>query len=203
MIVKDFAALLLNFLTSLILMKAKALIATLLKLGKNILVISSPAKTRIKEKIEAVGTPLKYWDVKINYGIKIGYNKAFIIDGAKKDELIAEDPKSAKIIKPILRGRDIRRYHANFADLWLIATFPALKHDIDDYPAVKKYLKSFGKKMNQTGETLINNSGKKEKSRKKTSNKWFETQDQIGYYEEFEKEKIIYPNSTKSQPNLI
>ena len=76
----------------------------------------------IKKRIEAVGTPLKDWNISINYGIKTGFNEAFIIDGKKKEELIAKDPKNTEIIKPILRGRDIKRYQASFADLWLIDT---------------------------------------------------------------------------------
>ena len=63
-------------------------------------VILSPIEQSIKRKIEAVGTPLKDWNVKIYRGILTGYNDAFIIDGAKKDELIAADPKSAEIIRP-------------------------------------------------------------------------------------------------------
>ena len=70
---------------------------------------------------------MKDWDIQINYGIKTGCNEAFIISGEKKDELINTDPKSAEIIRPILRGRDIKRYGYEFADLYLIATFPA-KH---------------------------------------------------------------------------
>ena len=62
--------------------------------------ILSPIEASIKRKIEAIGTPLRDWDVRINYGIKTGYNEAFIISGAKKDELIAQDPKSAEIIRP-------------------------------------------------------------------------------------------------------
>ena len=161
--------------------------------GEDGFVIASAKMAAIKKRIEQVGTPLKEWDISINYGIKTGYNEAFIIDGRKKDELIAADPKSVEIIKPILRGRDIKRYRVDFADLWLIATFPALNLNIDDYPAVRDYLKSFGRKLHQTGEVI----GKDEKnntmkSRKKTGNKWFETQDQIAYYPEFEKEKIVY-----------
>ncbi|MDR3272810.1 MAG: type II restriction endonuclease, partial [Flavobacteriaceae bacterium] len=64
--------------------------------------------------------PLKDWDINIYRGVLTGYNEAFIIDGKKKDELIAEDPKSAEIIRPILRGRDIKRYGYEFADLWLL-----------------------------------------------------------------------------------
>jgi methylase of polypeptide subunit release factors len=156
--------------------------------------IASEIEQSIKAKIERTGKPLKDWDVQIYRGILTGYNEAFIIDGKKKDELVAQDPKSAEIIKPILRGRDIKRYKAEFADLWLIATFPALKLNIDDYPAVRDYLKSFGKRLHQTGEEFIDVNGQKAKTRKKTGNKWFETQDQIAYYEEFEKEKIVWGN---------
>ncbi|MDR2652155.1 MAG: class I SAM-dependent DNA methyltransferase, partial [Prevotellaceae bacterium] len=70
----------------------------------------SPVEQSIKAKIEAVGTPLKNWDIQINYGIKTGFNDAFIISGEKRKELIEQDPKSAEIIRPILRGRDIKRY---------------------------------------------------------------------------------------------
>ena len=82
-----------------------------------------------------------------------GYNEAFIIDGKKKDKLIAEDPKSAEIIRPLLRGRDIRRYSHEFSDLHLITTFPSLKIDIEKYPAVKQHLMSFGyDRLRQTGD---------------------------------------------------
>jgi hypothetical protein len=103
----------------------------------------------IKQKIEAIGTPLKDWDVQINYGIKTGFNDAFIIDGKKRAELITADPKSAEIIRPILRGRDIKRYHYDFADLWLINTHNGVKDkgvsriNIDDYPAIKMHLDQY------------------------------------------------------------
>lgn len=156
--------------------------------------ILSPIEQSIKRKIEAVGKPLKDWDVRINYGIKTGFNDAFIINGQKKDELIAKDPKSAEIIRPILRGRDIKRYGYNFGALWIIATFPSRNYDIDKYPAVKEHLLSFGmERLEQTGKTYIIN-GKKVKARKKTNNKWFETQDSIGYWEDFNKQKIAWGN---------
>ena len=138
---------------------------------------------KLKEKIERIGTPLKEWDIQINYGIKTGFNEAFIIDTAKRDELIAKDSKSAEIIKPLLRGRDIKRYSYEWAGLWIIATFPAKNIDINEYPAIKEYLQSFGKRLEQSGEKGC---------RKKTGNKWFETQDQIAYWKEFEKEKIVW-----------
>jgi len=155
----------------------------------------------IKCKVECIGNLLKKWDISINYGIKTGFNEAFIIDGKTKDELIAKDAKSAEIIKPILRGRDIKRYKAEFADLWLITTFPALNLDIENYPVIKQYLEKFLPRIKQTGETFFAD-GKKQKTRKKTGNKWFETQDQISYWKEFEEEKIVWAEMTKSQNTL-
>ena len=147
-------------------------------------VILSDIEQRIKAKIEAIGTPLKDWDIQINYGIKTGFNNAFIIDGKKRAELIAQDPKSEEIIRPILRGRDIKRYGYEFADLYIITTFPSLKIDIESYPAVKQHLLSFGyNRLKQTGD---------KGARKKTNNKWFETQDSISYWEDFYKQKIMY-----------
>ena len=162
--------------------------------------ILNPIEQSIKAKIEKYGTPLKDWDVSIYRGVLTGCNEAFIISGEKRKELIAEDPKSDEIIRPILRGRDIKRYGYEFADLWLIATFPSKHYDIDDYPAVKKWLQSFGKKLEQTGEEYIDSNGIKQKCRKKTNNKWFETQDSIAYWNDFSKQKIIYPNMTKYLP---
>jgi len=147
-------------------------------------VILSDIEQRIKAKIEAIGTPLKDWDINIYRGILTGFNDAFIIDGAKRAELIAQDPKSEEIIRPILRGRDIKRYGYEFADLYIITTFPSLKIDIESYPAVKQHLLSFGyDRLKQTGD---------KEARKKTNNKWFETQDSIAYWEDFSKQKIMY-----------
>lgn len=159
------------------------------KMGEDAWFIGNQAELRLKEKIERIGKPLKEWDVNIYYGIKTGLNEAFIIDTATRDRLVAEDPKSAEILKPILRGRDIKRYSYEWAGLWLIATFPALHIDIEKYPAVKQYLLNFGKsRLEQAGKILPDGT----KSRKKTGNKWFETQDQIAYYPEFEKEKVVW-----------
>ena len=109
-------------------------------------VILNPIEQRIKAKIEAVGTPLKDWDIQINYGIKTGFNEAFIISGEKRKELIEQDPKSEEIIRPILRGRDIKKYDYDFANLWLINTHNGVKEknikpvNINDYPAIKRWL---------------------------------------------------------------
>ncbi len=147
------------------------------------IVLSEIEKT-IKYKIETAGVPLKDWDIQINYGIKTGLNEAFIINANKKKELIDQDPKSAEIIRPLLRGRDIKRYLYQFADLYLITTFPSLKLDIELYPAVKQHLISFGyDRLKQTGDLG---------ARKKTNNQWFETQDSISYWEDFSKQKIVW-----------
>lgn len=167
------------------------------KKGDPIIILPSEAQEIIK-KMQKIGTPLSNWDISINRGIVTGLNDAFIISGEKKDELIAEDSKSAEIIKPILRGMDIKRYVCNYADLWLIATFPSMHYDINEYTAIKEYLLSFGiERLEQTGARHVID-GKEIKSRKKTSNKWFEVQDSIGYWKEFSKTKIVWGNLCRS-----
>ena len=147
-----------------------------------------------------VGTALKDMPITINYGIKTGFNDAFFIDGKTREKLIAEDPNSEELIKPLLRGRDINAWVTEKEDQYLIGTFPALNLDIDQYLAIKNHLLSFGiEKLEQTGDNHIVN-GEEINARKKTSNKWFETQDQIGYYKEFTKSKIMYPNMTSVFP---
>jgi len=152
-------------------------------------VVLSPIEQSIKKKIEAVGTPLKDWDINIYRGVLTGCNEAFIIDTQKRDEILANCQTEDR---PILRGRDIKRYGYDWANLWLIATFPSRHYDIDKYPSIKQYLLSFGiERLEQTGKTHIIN-GDKVKARKKTNNKWFETQDSISYWEDFSRPKIIW-----------
>ena len=118
----------------------------------NWLILSS-LEQAIKDKIESIGTPLSAWGLNINRGLLTGLNDAFIISAEKREALIAEDPKSAEIIRPILRGRDIKRYQYNFANLYLIVAHNGNKKknvpriNIDDYPAIKKHLLSFGDKL--------------------------------------------------------
>ena len=161
-------------------------------------IILSAIEQSIKRKIEAVGTPLKDWDIRINYGIKTGFNEAFVITTDKRNEILAncqtedERTRTAELIRPILRGRDIKRYGYNWAGLYLIATFPSRHYDIEMYPAVKQHLLTFGiERLEQTGKTYIVN-GEKIKARKKTNNKWFETQDSINYWEDFSNPKIVW-----------
>ena len=116
-------------------------------------VILSPIEESIRRKIEAVGTPLKDWDIQINYGIKTGYNDAFIISTQKRDEILAacqtedERQRTEAVIRPILRGKDIKRYGYDWAELWLINTHNGVKGelppiDITLYPAIKAHLDS-------------------------------------------------------------
>ena len=168
--------------------------------------ILSPIEQSIKRKIEAIGTPLKDWDIQINYGIKTGCNEAFIISTEKRNEILDncqtedERKKTEELIRPILRGRDIKRYAYEWAELWLIATFPSRHYNIDEYPAIKQYLLSFGiERLEQTGKTHIVN-GEKVKARKKTNNKWFETQDSISYWEDFSKPKVVYMEIQTDNP---
>ena len=132
--------------------------------------ILSDIERSIKAKIEAIGTPLKDWDIQINYGIKTGFNDAFIIDSAKRNEILdacqTEDERqlTAEIIRPILRGRDIRRYGYDWADLWLINTHNGIRGEIErihieDYPAIKQHLDYYWDKIEpraDQGETAYN-----------------------------------------------
>src|SRR5690606_32247305 len=125
-------------------------------------------------------------------GILTGFNEAFIIDGKKKDELIAQDPKSAEIIRPILRGRDIKRYGYDFADLWLINTHNGIKEkgikpiNIEHYPAIKKHLDQFYAQLEKRadkGDTPYNLRN-------------------CAYMEEFFKPKIIFQEMVQ-EPSFV
>lgn len=121
-------------------------------------VVLSPIEQSIKRKIESVGKPLRDWDISINYGIKTGYNDAFIITTERRDEILSnckseeERQRTNDIIRPILRGRDIKRYSYDWAGLWLINTHNGVKGkipriDINDYPAIKAHLDKFWDKI--------------------------------------------------------
>ena len=126
-------------------------------------VILSPIEQSIKQKIEAVGVPLKDWDIQINYGIKTGCNEAFIINTDKRNEILAnckdeaERKRTEELIRPILRGRDIKRYGYEWAGLWLINTHNGIKGripriDINDYPAVKAHLDQYWDKISKRAD---------------------------------------------------
>jgi len=140
--------------------------------------------TSILNKIKRAGKPLEEMKgIKLYRGVLTGLNKAFIIDEAKYNELVKKDPRSSGIIKPFISGRDMMRYSILNPKLYLIFT----KHgiNIDEYPAVKGHLLQFKKELTpkKPGEKI---------GRKPGDYKWYEIQDVIDYYKEFEKPKIIF-----------
>ena len=158
-------------------------------------VILSPIEESIRRKIEAVGTPLKDWDISINYGIKTGYNDAFIISTAKRDEILAncqteeERQRTEALIRPILRGKDIKRYGYDWAGLWLINTHNGVKGkippiDIALYPAIKAHLENHWERLARRTDQGVTPYNLRD----------------CTYIEDFEKPKIMYPNMTKYLP---
>ena len=129
-------------------------------------VILSDIEQSIKRKIETIGVPLKEWDVQINYGIKTGCNDAFIITSEKRDEILsncinqAERDRTTELIRPILRGRDIKRYSYDWAGLWLINTHNGVKDsyppvNVEDYPTLKNHLNQYWDKISQRDDQGI------------------------------------------------
>ncbi|WP_459166198.1 TaqI-like C-terminal specificity domain-containing protein [Helicobacter pylori] len=145
----------------------------------------------LRDKIESVGTPLKDWDIQINCGIKTGANEAFIIPTEKRDAILnacktqEERKRTEALIKPILRGKDIKRYSYEWADLWVINTHngytSALKSkippiDIEKYPATKAHLDAHY-------DTIATRSDQGDTPYHLRN---------CAYLEDFEKEKIVY-----------
>lgn len=149
--------------------------------------LERPEVLALMEKLRKSGVPLgEYVRGKFYYGIKTGLNEAFVIDEATRQRLIEEDPKGAEIIKPWLRGRDIRRWHAEWAELYILFTRRGI--NIDEYPAVKSHLSEFRRDLEPK------RTGKEEHGRKPGPYNWYEIQDNVAYFEEFERSKIVYPD---------
>jgi adenine-specific DNA-methyltransferase len=170
----------------------------LLNLTKDSWAILSKIENTIKQKIERIGKPLKEWDINIYRGVLTGFNEAFIIDTPTKERLCKEDQRSAEIIKPILRGKDIKKYQAIWAGLWLIFIpwhFPlhndptitgnsekAESEFEKQYPAIYHHLLKFKPQLSarNRAETGIRY-------------EWFALQRCAAtYFDEFEKEKIVW-----------
>ncbi|MGN8446589.1 DUF7149 domain-containing protein [Helicobacter pylori] len=145
----------------------------------------------LRDKMESVGTPLKDWDIQINYGIKTGANEAFIIPTEKREEILnacktqEERKRTEALIKPILRGKDIKRYAYEWAGEWVINTHNGytsnLKSeippiDIEKYPATKAHLDSHY-------DTIATRSDQGDTPYHLRN---------CAYLEDFEKEKIVY-----------
>lgn len=152
----------------------------------------------LKAKIEAQGKPLNSSCVDIFYGIKTGYNEAFIIDTPTKERLCHEDPRSSDVLKPILRGRDIYKYHYNWADLWLTFIpwhFPLHEDNLiqgasekaeiafmTGYPAVYNHLMKYREALS-----------KRNKAETGINYEWYALQRCAAtYYDEFESGKLVW-----------
>ncbi len=146
------------------------------------------------DRLRRENVPLgEYVDGRIYRGVLTGLNDAFVIDRATRDRLIAEDPKSAEVIKPFLAGRDIKRYMPVVAESWLIFTRRGI--NIDEYPAVRAYLEQFKERLMPKPKDW---SGRNWPGRKGGTYEWYEIQDTVAYFEEFEMPKIIVPAIVQS-----
>ena len=168
-------------------------------LGKDGWQLEQPLQRRLLECIRAAGTPLGKWcGGRFYRGILTGYNEAFVIDGAKRERLIAEDPKSAEIIKPFLRGRDVKRWRVEFANQYLIKIessenkpHPWSEKNEKDaeiefarcYPAIHAYFEDYRQGMIDRCD----------------QGRFFWELRSCAYWQEFEKPKIIYPDIYEHQ----
>ena len=156
--------------------------------------VLSHTEHSVLDKMRAKGTPLKDWDVSIWRGVITGYNKAFIIDKTTREQLIAADPKSAEIIKPVLRGRDIQRYQAQWAGLWLIVVkFGSYMTLPEGFPTIYQHLLQHEVKLKARGQCRYTRSGSKNTDYP-GQHHWLELDNnpKDSYLEEFGKEKLLW-----------
>ena len=143
-------------------------------------VLEDPTLIRLFERLMSQGTPLgEFVRRRIYYGVKTGLNEAFVIDQDKRDELIGEDPRSAELIKPWLRGQDIKRWRSDRSGLYVIFTRRGV--DIDQYPAIRDHLGWFTSDLEGRATAHLH--------------PWYELQQpQEGIYHEFANPKIVWGN---------
>ena len=157
--------------------------------------LEPPTKRLLLARIRKAGQPLgEYCKGRFYYGIKTGLNEAFVITREQRDALVAQDPESVDIIKPFLRGRDVKRWNVESQDLWLIFTRRGV--DIDGYPAVKAHLQAFRKQLEAKPDAWDDKTQGAWPGRKAGSYEWYHIQDNIAYWEEFLLPKIIVPAIT-------
>ncbi len=145
--------------------------------------LESRESLALLDKLRSKGRPLgELVQGKMYRGILTGFNEAFVIDAATRQALIDEDASAAEIIKPWLRGRDVKRWRVEYSGLYIIFTRRGI--DIDAYPSVKRHLEQYKQRLTPGIKG----------GRKPGSYKWYELQDAIDYWQEFEKPKIIYPD---------
>jgi hypothetical protein len=148
----------------------------------------------VVDQIDDVGKRLAdYTDRDLNRGIVTGCNDAFVIGPETRRRLIEEDGKSEEVIKPFLRGRNVERYEKPSSDDYVIFTRRGIS--IDEYPAVKNYLSSFKKDLSPKPDDWP--SDEDWPGRKPGNYEWYEIQDTIAYWEDFEEPKILYPDLSK------
>ena len=137
--------------------------------------LEPPAVEDLMQKIKQVGIPLKdFAGVKTFSGVKTGLNEAFLIDDFTKQEIIKLDPNSIEVIKPYLRGQDIKRWNSEWENLWMILAHNNL--DIEKYPAIKAHLEKYKNLLqNRAGKQL-----------------WWQLQASPAFHELFDKPKIFY-----------
>lgn len=165
-------------------------------------VVLPAARQRIKLAVEQQGVPLEKWQIQINYGIKTGNNDAFYLKQKQREELIAEDPRCAEFIVPLLRGRNVDRYATGWDladdEKWMISTFPSLDLKPQAIPLpIFRHLQEYREALEPKPRDW---SGGNWRGRKTGTYQWFETQDPIAYHADFLKPKVIYPNMTKYLP---
>jgi hypothetical protein len=142
----------------------------------------------LMEKIHRAGVPLvEFAGVKPYYGIKTGFNEAFLIDTPTNERIIRDDPRSAEIIKPYLRGQDIKRWAPEWDGLWMI--FTRRGTDLDTYPGIKAHLIPFRDQLEPRPRDWANGTWP---GRKPGSYKWYEIQDPVEYWDLFDQPKLLY-----------
>ena len=144
--------------------------------------LESPEVLRLLEKLRRAGSPLdQHVNGRIYRGVLTGLNEAFVIDSETRDRLVREHSSSKEVLKPYLRGRDVKRWRTEPQGLWLIFTRRGI--DIKKYPAVHGHLLPFKKQLMPGTPS----------GRKPGSYAWYEIQDNIAYWKEFEHIKLIIP----------
>ena len=160
--------------------------------------LENPKLKALRDKIlkdkptlkEVYGSPYR--------GILTGRNEAFVIDRATRDRLIAEDPKSAEVLKPWLEGKDIQRWRTEGRDLYVIFTRRGI--NLSEYPAILNYLSDYRSVLEPKQENWKPEySGQKWFGRKSGTYKWYEIQDSIDYFKRFSDVKIIYPHFSQGR----
>ena len=152
--------------------------------------LSDPKTLDILNKIHIRSLKLEeYINEKMYRGIVTGLNRVFIIDKKIRDQLITDDKNNREIIKPLLIGKDLNRYSYSFENRYIIFTRRGI--DIDQYPIIKDYLDQYKEKLMPRPN---NWDGPRWKGRKPGPYKWYEIQDTVAYYKEFEKPKITWGN---------